>query len=377
MRRILAIGHNELRLFLKEPSSIIWLVLMPLAFVYFGSFAARAPDSPANRVPPVLIETLDRGFLGRMFIEEMASHGLRQVDPSKRETAQRGLRIPADFTERILSGKGAKIAFFTVEGSSSADAALIEARLVRALVSFNSDLLETLTGPDAPASLTEEALRAVRNRPELVTMASSFGGRRPQPTGFNFSLPSNLVLFLMMNLLIFGGTTLAAQRREGVLRRIRTTPVRRIELISGIIYGIFLLGCLQIVGMLVFGKFLFHVTLGANLPGVILVLLVFTWAAASLGVLVGSLINAEERIIGVCVLSSMMMAAIGGCWWPIEIAPPFAQRLALFVPTGWAVAGLHRLISFGSDISAIVPHVLVLAAFGLVATVAAVRWFRV
>ena len=377
MNRIFVIGHNELRLFLKNRASYIWLFVMPLAFVFFTSFAAREAGRPGNRVPPVIIENSDAGFLGQQFIDELASQGIWRVDPSKGEQAERGVRIPVDFTARILAGKKALIEFYTVEGSSSADAAIIESRLVRALVVFNSTLLETLTQPDAGSTLTGEALRATRAKPDLVSLHATFAGRRPQPTGFNFSLPGNLVMYLMMNLLIFGGTTVAAARRDGVLRRLMIMPLRRGELIAGLIYGLMLLGAVQIAVMLVAGRFIFGVKLGANLPGVILVLVVFTWVAATLGVMIGSLVNAPDRVAGICVLVSLMMAAIGGCWWPLEVAPAFAQHLAKLVPSGWALVALHQLISFGSDIRAVVTPVLVLLGFGTAATLGAARWFRV
>ena len=116
--------------------------------------------------------------------------------------------------------------------------------------------------------------------------------------------------------------------------------------------------------------------LGANLPGVTLTLLVFAWVAGSLGVLVGSLIAAEDRVAGICVLASLLMAALGGCWWPLEIAPPALKVIALCLPTGWALQALHQLISFGSGLGAVVTPLAVLAAFGVAANLLAARFFR-
>jgi hypothetical protein len=48
----------------------------------------------------------------------------------------------------------------------------------------------------------------------------------------------------------------------------------------------------------------------------------------SLGVLVGSLTGAEDPVTGICVLASLLMAAIGGCWWPLEIGPMVIRTLA-------------------------------------------------
>lgn len=376
MKHILNIGHNDLRLFLKKKSSYVWLFVMPLAFVYFMGFATRGPGRPYNRTPPVLIENRDTNFLSRLFLEELGAQGMWILDPTNRETAARVIEIPEDFTKKVLNREQSKIGFFQRDSSGEADTALIEVRLVRALIAMNGHLLEAATQTNGPGPVTEERLRAVMKLPDPVALNARFAGRKPMPTGFNFSLPGNLVMYVMMNLLIFGGATVAAERRYGVIRRFLVHPVTRHEIIQGKIYGLTLLGVVQIVFFLLLGKFLFGVNLGANLPGVFLTLLVLSWVAGSLGVLAGSMLAAEDRVAGVCVLASLLMAALGGCWWPLEIAPPALQTLALCLPTGWALKALHQLISFGSGLEAVVLPLAVLLGFGSAANMLAARFFR-
>jgi ABC-type multidrug transport system permease subunit len=183
-------------------------------------------------------------------------------------------------------------------------------------------------------------------------------------------------MYLMMNLLIFGGATVAAERRNGVIKRFLVHPVRRGEIVMGKIYGLMLLGAVQIGFFLTLGRFVFGVNLGANLPAVSLTLLVFAWVAGSLGVLVGSLVALEDRVAAICVLASLLMAALGGCWWPLEITPPAQKVLALCLPTGWALQALHQLISFGSGFDAVILPLTVLLGFGAVANLLAARFFR-
>ena len=376
MKRILDIGHTDLRLFLKHKSAYVWLFVMPLAFVYFMGFANHGPGKPYNRTPPVLVENADTNFLGRIFLDELSSQNMWLLDPTNRETAARVIRIPADFTSRVLRQQQSKVQFLRHDASEEADAALIEVRLVRALIAMNGHLLEAATATNLPGTLTEEKLRAVMARPNPVSLNAKFAGRKPVPSGFNFSLPGNLVMYLMMNLLIFGGATVAAERRNGVIKRLMVHPVTRLELVMGKIYGLMLLGVVQIVFFLAVGKFLFHVNLGANLPGVTLTLLVFAWVAGSLGVLVGSLVAAHDRVSGICVLASLLMAALGGCWWPLEIGPPVMKTISLCLPTGWALQALHQLISFGSGFDAVLLPLAVLVAFGAAANLLAARFFR-
>ena len=70
------------------------------------------------------------------------------------------------------------------------------------------------------------------------------------------------------------------------------------------------------------------------------------------------------------------LAALGGCWWPLEIASPGQQMIALFLPTGWALKALHQLISFGSGLSAVIQPLAMLCGFGVIANLLAARFFR-
>jgi hypothetical protein len=376
MKHVLLIGHHDARLFLRERTSYIWLFVVPMVFVYFMGLAARGPGGPSVARPTVLIDNRDGGFLGRIFVNELGEQGLNVVGPQDGKDADRGITVPADFTQRVLERKQVKLAFFKIEGSDDPEAALVEVRLMRALVAMNGHLVEHAVKTNGAAP-TEAALAALMEEPNPVTLQSSFAGRKPRPVGFGLSLPGNLVMYLFLNLLMFGGASVANERRIGVLRRLAVNPVTRGELVFGKLYGLELLAGAQIVFFMLVGQYLLGVNVRENLFGIVLILLVFSWVAASVGVLIGSLIRAEEKVIGVGLLVALPMAALGGCWWPIEIVPGFLQIAALATPTGWALSGLHQLITFGGGLAQAGRAIAVLVAFGAAANAAAMRFFRV
>jgi ABC-type multidrug transport system permease subunit len=376
MGRILVIGHNDLRVFFKSKTAYVWLFLIPTALVYFLGLAVRGPDDPSNRHPPVLIDNKDTHFLSAALLEEMNAQGMWVVAPTNAEKAARELHIPADFTARTLRGEKTRLQFLRREGAGEADGALLELRLVRALIGLNGHLLEAIAQDGTIESLTGERLRGIREAPNPVKLESHFAGRKPVPSGYNFSLPANLVMYLVLNLMVFGGAAMAACRRNGIIKRLTTSAASRLEIVLGKIYGNTLLGAAQIVYFLLLGKFVFHMNLGANLPGVILLLMILAWVAGALGVLAGSCLAAEDRVLPVCVLASLLMGALGGCWWPLEVAPPVFKTIALCLPTGWALEGLNQLISFGAGIQAALVPMAVLLGFGVVANVLAIRFFR-
>lgn len=374
MKRILDIGNNELRLFFKIKTAYVWLFALPAAMVYFLGAVARGPDDPYNHRAPVAIDNLDTNFLSRAFLGALTNHG---IEPVGLTNAPRGIRIPRDFSQRLLAGQPAEVALFEKgDSEDDANATLLNLRLTRALIQINSDLFQAAAGTGL-TNLTEEKLDQITTEPDTTKLHAYFAGRKPTPTGFNFSLPGNLVMYLFLNVLIFGGASTATGRRNGTFRRLATTPATRLEIVFGKIYGNTLLGVAQIVFFLLLGKFVFHVNLGANLPGVLLILIALAWAAAALGVLAGSCIASDDRVIPVCVMVGLVAGGLGGCWWPLETAPPLFKHLALCVPSGWALAGLHQMISFGSGIQAAILPAAVLLGFGLMANLFAIRFFRV
>ncbi len=376
LRNILVLGHHDARVFLRDRSSYVWLFLVPMAFVYFMSFAARGPGGPADARPALVLDDRDAGFMGRVFASELGEQGLSIRKPEEAGDARRGIIVPADFTERVLARQRVELEFFTLEGSDTGMAQIAGIRLLRTLTALNVHLARfAIEHPGEPP--TGEGLRALMAEPQAVALETSHGGRKPRPVGFAFSLPGNLVGYLFLNLLIFGGASVAEQRRNGVLRRVAVSGLTRLELLFGKIYGLILLGGVQVAFFLLVGQFALGLDLAHALPGILLTMLIFAWVAASFGVLIGFLVRSEDKVIGLCLAVALPMAALGGCWWPLEVAPDFARMVAKFVPTGWALAAMHQFITFGADIASAAPALGVLGIFGIAANLAAARFFRV
>jgi ABC-type multidrug transport system permease subunit len=109
---------------------------------------------------------------------------------------------------------------------------------------------------------------------------------------------------------------------------------------------------------------------------ILLVLLGWGGLCASLALLLGSVAETEGQAIGIGVLASNALAALGGCWWPIEVTPAWMQTLARLLPTGWAMDALHRLISFQAGAASALPHAALLFTAALVVGWQAARRFR-
>jgi len=372
VNRVLLIAFNDLQLFLREKSSYFWLFGTPLLFSIFMGFANRGPGTPSNPRPPIQIENKDRGFLGKLFVEELGVQGVTVQTNDAAGRAERALRIPADLTEQVLAKKPVKLELLDTKGSRQEAGAMVEVKVVRALVAMNGYLLEQ--GGSAPP--TEEVLQKLQQKPNPVQLKASFATRKPLPAGPQQAVPGIMVMFIMMNLLIFGGTTIAEERREGVLKRLLASPLSTHELVVGKIAGSFLLGVVQIAVLLIAGKLLMRMDFAGNLGWVIVTSLIYAWAAGALGLLIGSIISREDKVVAICVLASMVMAALGGSWWPLEIVPDNVRLAGHLFPTAWAMDALHQLLSFGGGLAEIWKELSILSGYALASSIAAIRFFR-
>ena len=102
------------------------------------------------------------------------------------------------------------------------------------------------------------------------------------------------------------------------------------------------------------------------------------WAGfcASAGLWLGTVARTEAQASGLGVLTANLLAALGGCWWPIEITPDWMQTLQKMIPTGWTMDALHKLVSFGADPLAVLPNILILIVAAVVFGALAARRFE-
>jgi ABC-2 type transport system permease protein len=62
-------------------------------------------------------------------------------------------------------------------------------------------------------------------------------------------------------------------------------------------------------------------------------------------------------------MAGMVMALMGGCWYPLELFPPVIQQVAKIFPTTWAMQGMLDILLRGQGVLGILPIAGVLLGF--------------
>jgi hypothetical protein len=284
----------------------------------------------------------------------------------------RRLEIPAGFTEAVLAGKPTKIRFNRTGNDLGADDDRV--RIFRVVYTVLADFI-VLTKDGTP--LTPELLRKLAAEPRMLVLEVKPAGQRLNPpTGFEQSVPGTMVQFTLLVLFTSGAVTLTIERNQGILRRLASSPLSRGAVVLGKWGARMALGVIQIAFAMLTGSILFRIDWGPNLPMVMLVLVAYGALAASLGMLLGNFGRTEAQVIGWGVIAGNGMAGLGGCWWPIEVAPLWVQKLAWLFPTGWAMDAIHKLVNFGASPLTVFPHLCLTVGAALGAGYILSRSFR-
>ena len=369
-RDALFLARMDLWHMLHSRETLLWLFGMPLIFFYFlgaimgGYRGGGGKDTLAVSVAP------DAGFLADETIARLGADFSVVRTRTQQQFAGYGrrLEIPAGFTAAAMARQ--PVTLHLTHAGDDIGASYDRIRVERAINRLRTDL--ATLGP----AVTPEALTALGREPRALGVDVQAAGKRiDPPVGFEQSVPGTMVMFTLLVMFTSGAVTLTIERRAGILRRLASSPMSRGAVTLGKWGARWALGMVQIAFAMIVGRVLFHVH-WTNLPAVLAVLAVYGALAASLGMVLGNFGRVEAQVIGLGVIASNLMAGLGGCWWPIEVTPVWAQRAALFLPTGIAMDAMHKLVNFGAPASAVVPHICVLAAAAVAAGYVVARSFR-
>jgi ABC-2 type transport system permease protein len=191
----------------------------------------------------------------------------------------------------------------------------------------------------------------------------------------NWVIPGYLVMFVFFTAAL-SAERLVRERQNHTLERLLASSVSKEALLGGVYLGTVLKGLVQIVIFWGAGILLYHLNLGTQPFAVILISILVTLMAAAFSLLLATLVKSERAAGSIGVLASLILAPLGGCWWPLFITPKWMQNMALFTPHGWATTAFNKLLLYGGNFHDVVPGILALVGFGLAFAIAAVMRFR-
>ena len=422
--QILSITLKDLKVLFNDRGGIVVLFLMPAMFILVmtnalsGAFDVGGSNNPT----PLLVVNGDSGELATEAIADLGTVDGLKIETSyegqavTRELAEQLIRdgerrvaivFPADFSDRILAraadpdSPAAAVTFLAdpaagaqflgpvqgaVQGYILRVASYAQA-LKQIGVAFDDMAAEA--DPQAAPFITQIGEKFV----ERLNGDGGLGGDvAGSPVTFETAAPADFkiekfpdsaqqnvpgytlfgVFFIAQVLAI----SILREKQEGTFRRLLIAPVPRAALLIGKLVPYYIVNLIQVTLMFAVGVLVFHMSLGNDLPALIVITLAASAASTGLGLLIASLGRTPEQIGGLSSLLVITLAAVGGVMVPSFVMPPFMQTISKISPHAWALAGYQDVIVRGLGVSAVLPEAGALMLFAAAFFGVAVWKFR-
>ena len=312
------IGRNKE--FLRDRGALGWNLLFPF-FVVFG-MAFAFSDKGQN-----IFKVGIAGYEGSIPSGFKETKHIRFVDFYSKENALAKLRHHQLDMVVVRALPGEPLAYYI--NDSSPKGYLIE---------------KIMLGTDAAKARPER--RAVEGKPIRYV---------------DWLVAGVLSMNMMFSALFGVGYNLVRYRKNGVLKRLKATPLRAAEFLTAQVVSrlILIMGVFTVVYQ---GSDLFlHYERLGSLFDLYLIFALGSACLISLGLLVAARVTSEELAGGVLNMLSWPMMFLSGVWFSLEGAPKALRLFADMMPLTHLIDAARAVMTEGATLSQVAPHLYILS----------------
>jgi len=394
--RILDLALKDLSQILRDKRSFLFLVAMPIAFTLFMGFAYRSgengkPQDP--RIPLAWVEETPGSALSELLYTRLEeSDTLKPVQMEKAEALtamQKGdvdgvLVIPSGFGEQAQVGKVPQVTLIadaaSTKGQSLYQLLRVPISQLMSAVEISQMSVDVVGNSNEFAPALELAWKKwemdsagslVRMEQAVAQKSESWFGDNP----YNQSSPGILVQFAIMGL-VTSAQILTQERKSRTLQRLMTTAMKPWEVLVGHLMGMFAIVFLQIAMLVIFGQLVLGVDYLRVPMGTLLVLVALGLWVSSMGLLIGLLAKGDDQVTMYSMIAMFGFSALGGAWFPLEMAGGIFAAIGKALPSAWAITGLQNILIRGLTLNSAWLPIGVLLVYALGFFMLAVWRFR-
>ena len=329
-KRFFALFLTRNKEFIRDRSSLSWNILMPVLIVAGFSFAFSGEIGKQFKVGVVneaSATTQAKEFLNLKHIE------FYTVKPVESEIERATNKVQRHQVDMLINAKTQEYWINT----DSPSGYLVEKILLNTNVVSDKD-----------------------HKFEKQTVSGK------QVRYIDWVIPGILSMNMMFSALFGVGFVVVRYRKNGMLKRLKATPVTAFEYLGSQVASRIIL--IMVVTAFVFygtNFFVDFVMNGSHLN----LFLVFSLGALSmisLGLIIAARITSEETAGGLLNLFSWPMMFFSGVWFSLEGAAPIMQTIAEIFPLTHVTAAARDIMIDGADLVDISYHLIVLTAQSVV-----------
>jgi ABC-2 type transport system permease protein len=410
----LSVAWKEIQVISKERSWLVILFLLPLMIGGFMGGANLVMNDTESSIILLKVGLVnqDAGTFGSEMSKAIQAINEFKVtvypdvntakEPVAKGNAAAAIIIPADFSQKIDSYTPSSVQVI-VDPAEPESAGIVTGIVKQVVAEFTiwgevqygvrTIMTEagvlTAASPQEARAIQAQNLGVVmtrinemRNNPvinvslQAATETESGGGIR---SFFAYLFPGLTVMFIFFIVPMSSGAILN-EREGGTLRRLMSAPIPRGAILAGKILAYMLLAILQVVVVFSIAGALFGTPLGKSPLGLIVLTLVVSFTASSMGILVAALAKTAKQADNIGLILAFVLAGLGGAIamsaQPLYRSGGFISILSGLTPHSHAVEGYYMMMAENASLTQILPEVGILFGMGIIFFLVGVWRFR-
>ena len=402
MNKLLLIGLKDLKLMFRDRAALTFALLAPFLLTIGMGFVTGRFSGNSGGISdiPVIIVNLDNEQLGNALADVFSSEELADIveptassDPEAarrlidEDQASAAVIIPAGFTRSIIPAEGTMLDPNYVQPEAvqievyANPARPTGAGVIKAIVDeFISRVEEGRTsGMTSIVQLMQTGLLNLNNaesearalfenvdQTESTALTLKTDKEGAQAVEFDllaFFAPGMALMFLMYTV-SYGGRLILAERAQGTLPRLLTSPTSTIQFLGGKVLGVFFMGVAQ-VGILIVASALFFQVKWGDPLGVVALILAAVFAATGWGMVITAFARTPAQVASIGSAIMLIFGILGGGFISLEQLPPAIQVVSKITPNAWGLDGFTTL-ALGGTLNNLGEQIMALLIMGAV-----------
>ena len=343
----------------RQPSTLIFAFVIPVFQVIIFGYAINTTIDDIHTV----VFNMDGRQESRLVVEAFVNS--RKFDVMEQAysddafdrairsgRAKVGIRIPADYTDRMLRGEQATVQVL-IDGSDSQVAT----------TAMNSAALLGWDKSVQKARAFAETIQAAAARDPSGALAMPIEVRprllyNPELDSSHFFVPALIGIIMQLVTIFLTSFAIVRERELGTLEQLFVTPVGRAGLLLGKLTPYAVIGFCEMLIVLVVMVFVFGVAINGSLALLLLLSGLFLVTALGLGLLISTVAKTQLEAIQFAFMIMLPSILLSGFVFPREAMPLPIYLFSFLIPVTYFLEILRGIILRSADLIDLAPHVM-------------------
>jgi len=401
---------KDLKIFATDRATVFFFIIFPFMFIILFTFLMKGVGGEDQRLQLHLATQEAAGGLSQPIIGELETKDQSRLSPgdpviiwdkdydAARQAVDNGtmggfIAFPADFTKALTTDASTRLEIYANASATNTRAALNGlAEAISSQIGTSKAVIHASIDLMVKNGIIPSDSSSIGKATQELMQKEMAGGTGGAPTTYlmyrmekvgevkagnasNFVIPGYLVMFVFFAAAV-SAQAIVQERQNHTMERLLASSVKKESILGGIYTGTVIRGLIQIIIFWVVGILVFHVDLGLSPAAVIILSVLMVLMSSAFALMLATLARTLRSAASLAVITSLLLAPLGGCWWPSFLYPDWLQNVARITPHAWATSGFNKLMLFGAGFGDVVPSMLALVVFAVIFGMIAIWRFR-